>query len=234
MNRLLTYILIFLAFSCVEKKKALESEKIKVEKNETVSIPTDSTELKAEPILENNISDSLFIDPNNFKYSNLNAFDLRGWYNGNIVDSLKSFSSKEKLIEYFQDERLKGENIYPANYHYFSIQKNNKSEKIITIIEGDESCCQDLHYLIYNAENKLISDNVVAGTGGDGMWGYNQYGKFVNDSTYILTRIDMEEVEIVNGGTETQIDSVITNYRFYKNKPFEKLTEQKFKKVVKH
>ena len=56
------------------------------------------------------------------------------------------------------------------------------------------------------------------------MWGYGQYGKFVNDSTYILTRIDMEEIELENGGTETHIDSVITNYRFYKNKPFEKLT----------
>ncbi len=41
----------------------------------------------------------------------------------------------------------------------------------------------------------------------------------------------MEEIDLENGGTETQIDSVITSYRFYKNKPFEKLTEQKFKKV---
>lgn len=233
MNKILTYILIFLTFSCVEKKKESKSD-IKVKNKEIISIETDSTELKAEPIVETKKSDSLFINPNNFKYSNLNEFDLRGWYYGKIVDSLKSFSSKEKLVEYFQDDRLKGDNIYPVNYQYFSIQKNDKSEKIITIIEGDESCCHDLHYLIYNSENKLLSDNIVAGTGGDGMWGYDQYGKFVNDSTYILTRIDMEEIELENGGTETQIDSVITNYRFYKNKPFEKLTEQKFKKVEKH
>ncbi|GAA3658036.1 hypothetical protein [Flavivirga jejuensis] len=231
MNKPLTYILIFLAFSCVEKKK--ESDKIKVEKKEAISINTDSTKLKAELVVETKKSDSLFIDPSNFKYANLNKFDLRGWYYGKIIDSLKAFSSKEKLVEYFQDKRLKGENIYPVNYQYFSIQKNDKSEKIITIIEGDESCCHDLHYLIYNSENKLLSDNIVAGTGGDGMWGYDQYGKFVNDSTYILTRIDMEEIELENGGIETQIDSVITNYRFYKNKPFEKLTEQKFKKVEK-
>jgi len=234
MNKLLTYILIFLTFSCVEKKKESESDKIQVEQKKPISINNDSTELKAEPTLETKNSDSVFIDPNNFKYSNLNEFDLRGWYYGKIVDSLKSFSSKEKLIEYFQDERLKGENIYPVNYQYFSIQKNDKSEKIITIIEGDESCCHDLHYLVYNSENKLLSDNIVAGTGGDGMWGYDQYGTFVNDSTYVLTRIDMEEIELENGGTKTEIDSVITNYRFYKNKPFEKLTEQKFEKVEKH
>ena len=234
MNKLLTYILIFLTFSCVEKKNESESDKIKVKEKEAISINNDSTELKAEPTAETKKSDSLFIDPNNFKYSNLSKFDLRGWYYGKIVDSLKSFSSKEKLVEYFQNERLKGENIYPVNYQYFSIQKNDKSEKIITIIEGDESCCHDLHYLIYNSENKLLSDNIVAGIGGDGMWGYDQYGEFVNDSTYILTRIDMEEIELKNGGTETQIDSVITKYRFYKNKPFEKLTEQKFKNVEKH
>ncbi|WP_196888266.1 hypothetical protein [Aureivirga sp. CE67] len=232
MKKILTYILIFLTFSCAEKKKESKSD-IEIEKNEKALIKTDSTELKAKQIIEIEKSDSLFIDPNDFKYSNLNEFDLRGWYHGKFVDSLKSFSSKEKLIAYFQNERLKGENIYPANYQYFSIQKNDKSEKIITIIEGDESCCQDLHYLIYNSENKLLSDNIVAGTGGDGMWSYDQYGKFVNNSTYILTRIDMEEIELENGGTEIQIDSVITNYRFYKNKPFKKLTEKKFKKTLK-
>ena len=209
MNKILTYILIFLTFSCVEKKKESKSD-LKVEKKEIISINTDSTELKAEPIIETKKSDSLFINPNDFKYSNLNEFDLRGWYYGKIVDSLKSFSSKEKLVEYFQDDRLKGENIYPVNYQYFSIQKND------------------------NSENKLLSDNIVAGTGGDGMWGYDQYGKFVNDSIYVLTRIDMEEIELENGGTKTEIDSVITSYRFYKSKPFEKLTEQKFKKVEKH
>ncbi len=233
MNKLLTYILIFLSFCCVRKRKESVSD-VKIDKKEIASINTDSNELKAEPTVETKKYDSLFIDPNNFKYSKLNVFDLRGWYYGKIIDSLKSFSSKEKLVEYFQDERLKDENIYPINYQYFSIQKNDKSEKIITIIEGDESCCQDLHYLVYDSENKLLSDNVVAGTGGDGMWTYDQYGKFANDSTYILTRIDMEEIELENGETETQIDSVITNYRFYKNKPFEKLTEQKFKKVKKY
>ena len=232
MNRILAYILIFLTFSCVEKKKESESN-IKVEKKEIISINTDSTELKAKPIVETKNSDSLFIDPNDFKYSNLKEFDLRNWYVGKMDEELNS-PTKEKLVNYIQNERLTLENVYPNSWKYFSIQKNEELEKIITIIEGDESCCSDLHYLVYNEHNELLSDNIIAGTGGDGMWAYDQYGKFVNDSTYILTRIDMEEIELENGGTETQIDSVITNYRFYKNKPFEKLTEQKFKKVEKH
>jgi hypothetical protein len=232
MNKILVYILIFLTFSCVEKKKESKSD-IKVEKKERISINTDSTELKAEPIVETKKSDSLFIDPNDFKYSNLKEFDLRNWYIGKMDEELKS-PTKEKLVNYIQNERLTLENVYPNSWKYFSIQKNEELEKIITIIEGDESCCSDLHYLVYNEQNELLSDNIIAGTGGDGMWAYDQYGKFINDSTYILTRIDMEEIELANGGTETQIDSVITNYRFYKNKPFKKLTEQKFKKVEKH
>ncbi len=232
MNKILTYILIFLTFSCVQKKKESKSD-IKVEKKEIISIITDSTELKAESIVETKKSDSLFIDPNDFKYSNLSEFDLRNWYVEKMDKELKS-PTKEKLVNYIQNERLTLENVYPNSWKYFSIQKNEKLEKIITIIEGDESCCSDLHYLVYNEQNELLSDNIIAGTGGDGMWAYDQYGKFVNDSTYILTRIDMEEIELANGGTETQIDSVITNYRFYKNKPFEKLTEQKFKKVEKY
>lgn len=227
MKRHLIYILIFLTFGCTGKKKESKSDRIEHKRKETFSMEIDSIKLKTQK------TDSLFINPNNFKYSNLTEFDLRGWYHGKIVDSLKSLSSKEKLVDYFQNERIKGKNIYTVNYQYFSIQKNEQSEKIITIIEGDESCCHHLHYLIYNSENKLLSDNILAGTGGDGMWRYDQYGKFVNDSTYILTRIDIEEIELENGNTEALIDSVITNYRFYKNKPFKKLTEQKFKKVLK-
>ncbi len=77
MNKILTYILIFLTFSCVEKKKESESD-IKVEKKEKISISTDSTELKAEPLVETKNSDSLFIDPNDFKYSNLKEIGTLG------------------------------------------------------------------------------------------------------------------------------------------------------------
>tara|TARA_R110002050_G_scaffold263772_2_gene404430 strand:- start:72 stop:758 length:687 start_codon:yes stop_codon:yes gene_type:complete len=225
MNKLLTYLLIFLSFACSDKERDSE-------KNQNVK--QDETFEKKDVIettLATKKSDALFIEPSNFKYSELTEFDLREWYYGKIVDSLMSFSSKIELIKYFQNDRINGEYIYPVNYQYFSIQKNEKTEKIITIIEGDESCCHDLHYLIFNSENELISDNIVAGTGGDGMWGYDQYGRFINDSTYVLTRIDMEEIELDSGGTETHIDSVISHFRFYSDKPFEKLNEQKFKKV---
>ena len=87
---------------------------------------------------------------------------------------------------------------------------------------------------MFNEKNELLSDNIIAGTGGDGMWSYDQYGKFLNDSTYVLTRIDLEGIDINESGTETEIhiDSVITNFRFHKRKTFSKLSEQKFKKIL--
>lgn len=235
MKNILTYILIFLTFSCIDKKEETKSKKTQVGQIETTNPDVENlNELKSEKNIKTQKSNRVFIDSTNFKYFDLKEFDLRGWDYGKITNELKSFYSKEKLIEYFQNDRFNSENIYPVNYHFFSIQKNEANEKIITLLEGDESCCNDLHYLIYNSENELISDNIVAGTGGDGMWSYNQYGKFINDSTYVLTRVDLEEVELENGGSELQIDSVITNYRFYKSKPFNKLSEHKFKKVEKN
>ncbi len=222
MNKILNCILIFLAFGCVNQRKDEVSITSQVEQNQDLS----TIEFKSDAISPG----SPFIDSSKFKFFNLQKFDIRDSSNEKTVLELPS-PTKEKLFQYFQSARITEGNIYPSNYRYFSIQKNSNTEKIITIIEGDEICCSDLHLLIYNSKNKLISNNVVAGAGGDGMWWYESYGEFTNDSTYILTRIDMEEVELENGGPETHLDSVITTYRFYENKPFKKLTEQKFKTV---
>lgn len=229
MNKILIFILLFLTFSCEDKK----TEKIQIQKKKIVNLKTDTIKIKSYSKLEIKKTKKKFIDSTNFKFFNLKEFDLRSWDAGKMNKELKS-PTKEKLLEYFQNERINGENIYSTNFRYFSIQKNTNALKVITIIEGDESCCSNLHFLIYNNHNKLISDNIVAGTGGDGAWSYNQYGKFINDSTFLSTRIDTEAVELKNDERETQIDSVITKYLFYKNKSFEKLTEQKFKKIEKN
>ena len=211
----------------------MESDKIQVKRNEIINSESEPIEKKIDKIVKTKKSETEFIDSINFKFFNLKEFDLRDWYVGKMDKELKS-PTKEKLVNYIQNERLTLENVYPNSWKYFSVQKNEELEKIITIIEGNESCCSDLHYLVYNEQNELLSDNIIARTGGDGMWSYDQYGKFENDSTYVLTRIDVEEIELENDGTEIHIDSVITNYRFYKNKKFEKLTERKFNKVEKN
>jgi hypothetical protein len=227
MSRNIIYLLIFLVLSCTKN----ETKKEQAIKNTIVNSEKKTPEIKPETIKEFEKNDSIFIYSTNFKFKNLEKFNLQNWYSGKMEKELKPLT-KEKLLQYFQNERINGENIYPTNFRYFSIQKNSIKEKIITIIESDESCCSELHYLIYNEKNELISDNIIAGTGGDGMWNYDKYGKFINDSTYVLTKVEFEELELENEKTEIKIDSVITNYRFNKNKLFEKIKERKFNKKI--
>ena len=219
--------MIFLVLSCAKN----ETKKEQNIKKTIVNSEKKVREIKVETKEEFKKNNSIFIDSANFKFQNLVEFNLQNWYSGKIEKELKPLT-KGKLFEYFQNDRINGENIYPTNFRYFSIQKNSIKEKIITIIESDESCCSELHYLIYNEKNELTSDNIIAGTGGDGMWNYDKYGKFLNDSTYVLTKVEFEELELKNEKTEIKIDSVITNYRFNKNEPFEKIKERKFNKKI--
>ena len=87
-----------------------------------------------------------------------------------------------------------------------------------------------MHFLIYDKKNKLLSDNVVAGTGGDGMWHYDAFGKFLDDSTYQLIRVDFEEIELENDEYTQKIDSTVTTYRFYKDQNLKIIDEKKFEK----
>lgn len=172
-----------------------------------------------------------FIDSAYFKFFNLTEFNINDWYPGRMNNELISVTN-EAVIRYFQNDRINSENVNLSDFWYYSLQKNTPEEKIITIIEGDEICCYNLHYLIYNNGNQLLSDNIVAGRGGDGLWQYNQYGKFTNDSTYVVTQVDSEEFEFDNGSSQIRIDSVITNFRFRKGEAFEELKHSEFTSVI--
>ncbi len=223
MKKHLIFTFIILTFSCTNKKK---ENQIQEKTIEHVNIVTEK-EKPIQSIPEIKVLSSIIIDSTNYKYFNLKEFDLREWYYNRRVEELKS-PNKGKLKTLFQNKRINGEFIYPSNFRYFSIQKNTSTEKILTILETNESCCSDLHYLVYNKKNELLSDNIVAGTGGDGFWGYDQYGKFVNDSTYVLTRVDIEEIGHDEDKIEMLIDSVITTFKYKKDKTFKIIDEQKF------
>tara|TARA_R110002074_G_scaffold376040_1_gene552929 strand:+ start:239 stop:652 length:414 start_codon:yes stop_codon:yes gene_type:complete len=135
-NQLIIIICIFLTFGCKDRNSNSNNDISKVENNAA----TDKTETS----VENEID---FINPDDFKFYEIDNYDLRDWYNGIMSEELKSLTMDE-VEKYFQNDRVKGENIYPENFRFFSIQKNTEIEKIITIIESDESCCSDLHLLI--------------------------------------------------------------------------------------
>jgi hypothetical protein len=233
MKKLLFVLMILsIALGCQQEQKKKRPVEAKPKEVPTVSVVKDTVKSAPKKKKLQIPQDSIFIDPENFYYTNLRSFDLRNWYYGKFMEKLKSLT-KEKIVTYFQDIRIDTSNVYVDNWKYFSVQKISKTESIITILKHDESCCAELHYLIYDENHNLISDNVVAGTGGDGGWAYDAYGKFVNDSTYVLTRVDSEDDDLLDEKSLMYIDSVITKYRFHKYESFEKLSEQKFEKKQK-
>ncbi len=177
---------------------------------------------------EINLTDSTL-----FTYFNLDSFDLRASNYGSFAESLNSFRTKDELYNYFQNKRVYEDYIYPINIWYFSIQKTNSDETILTILEGDEHCCNELHYLVYDSNNKLLSDNILAGTGGDGMWAYDKYGIFINDSTYKMTMVEFSEEDLSDSEEIiTEIDSTITFYRYNKSDSLKVMSSEHFKKTL--
>lgn len=167
-----------------------------------------------------------FIDSEKFKVEKQSFFSLREW-NWEDRESKLTKMSKEDINKYFQSP-LDSKRTYNT-FYFFSIQENKPTRKSITIIESDESCCSTLHLLTYDERDKLVGKSVVAGSGGDGGWGYDTYGKFDSDSTYYLTHVEGETIRDDSVGWEAEVDSLILKFSVDKNLNFKQLSEKKFK-----
>ena len=170
-----------------------------------------------------------FIDKSNFKFGSLDKFDLHDWYYGARQKNLKTLS-KDDVTKYFQSSELKADiENKENNFYFFSIQLDTPEKTIITIIEEYDLCCADLVYLTYDNNKKIIGKSVVAGTGGDGEWYYNEYGKFTSDSTYQMTRVDVEQINRKTDKDIYQIDSLIIKYSVDMNFNFTKTDEKSYR-----
>jgi hypothetical protein len=174
-----------------------------------------------------------FINPSDFKFQSLNKFDLKDWYYVHRQEKLKKLT-KAEITKYFQDTELTGD---PAgnedNWYYFSIHRSTQEIKQITIIEEYDQCCADLLLMTFDQYNKLISKNVVAGTGGDGEWSYNEYGEFDTDSTYILTRVEKVQIGEYPSDEIYQVDSSITKFSIIENLSFNTIDKKTFQYSIK-
>ncbi len=169
-----------------------------------------------------------FVDSTQFLFYELDSFDLRNWYYGKRQQliSLDSVSLKK----YFQDTRPLQKGL---GSKYFSIQRNTEEEKVITlIVEHQESGTASLHLLIYDSSNKLVSNNIVASTGGDGGSDGDCYGTFIDDSTYKMTCVSTQTLYHEIKGEELLIDSTIQILKFNKNMQLEKNSEKIFPQRV--
>lgn len=230
--KILALTLILFMFSCKTEEKKANKEL----KNTTTEVITKVSETKNEK--ENKNLDNSFINPSDFKFSNLKEFKLANFYFGRKEKELKSLT-EEMFRKYFQhksEDLLDSDEgfYYPDSYKFVSIQKNTENEKIITIVGGGECNCTDLYLLVYDKENKLLSYNIIASLFDTVMSGQEEYGKFIDNTTYELTRVEWEEIPLENNENDDydiKTDSTIISYRFQKNKPFKLLSENKFSKI---
>ena len=171
-----------------------------------------------------------FINPSDFNVSKNMLFSLQKWNYGERQEKLVKLT-KEEIKKFFQNSELKNDLKYdPSNYYYFSIENIEPRNIRITIIEEYGYCCADLLLLTYNEQHRLIGKSKIAGTGGDGGWGYDEYGTFLNDSLYQLTRVAEETIRDDQDLMEYKIDSVLSRYSVDKNFNFEKIDEKKFER----
>jgi len=173
-----------------------------------------------------------FIDSSKFKIYQLEKFDLSNMTT-DIVNNLEQLSEKEKT-KYIQNSIEIKDSILlleEFKYYFYSIQRNDSTQKIITILEYYEDCCADLLYLIYNQNNTIISNNKVAGSGGDGGWIYNFYGEFLSDSIYHMTSVS-QDISISYIDSDIYIvDSVIIDYKISESFKFTIINEDKYQRT---
>lgn len=171
-----------------------------------------------------------FVDKSQFKVAKQSSFSLVNWYYGARQKKLVVMTADE-VKKYFQDSNLKNnlDNNY-GNYYFFSVQKTFPTI-VVTLIEEYDVCCADLLLMRYDSSNRLISKEKVAGTGGDGGWGYNEYGKFVSDSIYQLIRVDQETAMDEQDTIRLRIDSVVTQFQMSKDYRFAQKDKQAFERI---
>ena len=200
------YLLLLIFLSCSCKRTNKNEAAI-----ETVDIPTEEQ--------------TEFIDSQRFKIEKQTSFSLKEW-NWEDRKSKLTELNKEEVNKYFQAP-LDLEKTYNT-FYFFSIQENTPTRKSITILELDESCCSTLHLLTYDGRDKLVGKSIVAGSGGDGNWGYNAYSKFASDSTYYFTHVESETIRDDSVGWEDEVDSLLIKFSVDNNLNFKQLSEKKF------
>ena len=84
--------------------------------------------------------------------------------------------------------------------------------------------------MTYNQNDELISKNKVAGMGGDGDWGYDEYGYFTTDTSYRLFKVEETSLRDDQDTVEYRIDSLVVQFKVDKDLSFEKTSEEKFQR----
>lgn len=165
----LTLLVLGLVWGCIEKKPGSPS---KSQKHSKVFI---------------------YFDINKFKHRDLTSFsvDTLGWEARKYVYQTLDSNSFDQV---YQDTLKHYQGQYEESVDldfYYSTQKNNRGFIECTFLSQREGeYCDRIFYNIYSSKGKLISSFRVAGSCADGGYYEKAWGKFVNDSTYVLESED--------------------------------------------
>ncbi len=170
----------------------------------------------------------IFFNTDSFKFHELREFSLKSWDYGEREKGLKKLSIDD-LKKYFQGMETE-KNPLENNYYFFSYQGFKGGYELATLIDEHEQCFADLCLMVYDKKHKLLSKNVIAGTGGDGNYRYNSWGHFIGDSIYNLTYVGEDVVTETDEYTEYEIDSVVIKYSVGADYSFKEVDKKEFKR----
>ena len=122
--------------------------------------------------------------------------------NGNIINE-RDFGT------IFQKSNINLSN-YDYSPIYYSIQ-HQEGFQSVTVIGMDEDWCFKVCLLNYNMNGKLIGNEYLYESGGDGGFSTDAWGEYVNDSTYIKTKLEIEPDE--KDSKKNYCDSIITKIK---------------------
>ncbi len=152
-----------------------------------------------------------------YKYSNVQVFkiDTIDWYKRKDfyvrIDSTTFF-------KIYQDPSIKE---YPgldtasnSFDFYYSTQQNKRGLKEITILSQREGeSCVRINYMIYDKGGKSISSFLLASSCADGGFYEKSYGKFMNDSTYVLYSEDNYDSKDIEKNPKVSCDQITTTIK---------------------
>ena len=130
-----------------------------------------------------------------FKYSDLDSFkmDNLGW---DERDSIYHRLTHEEFYQVYRDTTLPYSGEYQhsidLDFYYSTENRFSQFQEITVLWQREGINCEGIDYLLFDLDGKLIDKFLVAGGCGDGGYIDEKYGRFTNDSTYILR---IEEID---------------------------------------
>lgn len=167
------------------------------------------------------------VDKNKFKYNNLSKYEINDWDYKSRHELLTQLS-KEEIFHFFPKINKNEIEFIKENYHFFSWNNN----KEFTVLIDDEICCGELHLIQLDSIGNKLSDEVIAGVGGDGGWSYHQSGEFVNDSIYEYCVVNYETVIDNEKIVEYKVDSTIYSCSYTPQDGLEKRADKRFEYLI--